>query len=104
MSSFKIVNNPMKYKIWKWINKISAEKVKKYQDITIDVSNVILATPSTMIIKFTVVNTGKKYELANQGKFAELYRKQDEEGSIDINSINTELIIRDLIKGAYEIN
>lgn len=104
MSSFKIVRSPIKYKIWKWINKISGDRVKQYQDLTIDVVNVILPTPSTMIIKFTAVNTGKKYELVNQGKFSELYRLQSEEGSVDKQLINTETIIRELFNTSYEIN
>jgi hypothetical protein len=101
MDTFKIKGNPFKFKFWKWINNISNDRMKKYQDITIDTTNVIFPTPFTMIIKFTVVNTGKKYELVNQGKFAEYYKSQADG---NLRDLNIDTIITELFKSAYEIN
>lgn len=104
MSSFKIQGSPIRFKFWKWLNNLSTNKMKKYQDVVIDITNILLPTPSTMIIKFTIVNTSKKYELINQGRFSELYKKQSDGEAITSLDINTENIITSNLKYAYEIN
>lgn len=101
--SIKIKGSPIRWRFWKWLNNLSNNKIKKYQDLVIDVTNILLPTPSTMIIKFTIVNTGKKYELINQGKFSELYKKQSD-GEPIINDVNCDIIINNNFNSAYEIN
>lgn len=98
-----IKGSPIRWRFWKWLNNLSTNKMKKHQDLVIDVTNILLPTPSTMIIKFTIVNTGKKYELINQGRFSELYKKQSEGESIS-NDANCDVIINNSFKNAYEIN
>lgn len=103
MSNLTIKGSPIRWKLWRWINLLSVSKMKKHQDLVIDVTNIILPTPSTMIIKFTIINTGKKYELINQGRFSDLYKKQSEGESIN-KDVNFDIIISDNFKFAYEIN
>lgn len=104
LGNFIITGRPTRYKFWKWLHNLSTAKVKKHQDIVIDVTNIILPTPSTMIIKFTISNTGKKYELVNQGRFSELYKRQSDGDAITSDDINTESIITNNFKESYEIN
>lgn len=101
--SITIKRSRIRWRFWKWLNTLSTNKIKKYQDLVIDVTNVLLPTPSTMIIKFTIVNTGKKYELINQGRFSELYKKQSD-GEQIINDVNCDIIINDKFNNAHEIN
>ena len=57
-----------------------------------------------MIIKFNTTNNGNKYELVVQGKYRDLYKKQDSEGTISAEDVQAEIIIRSNFNIAYQIN
>jgi hypothetical protein len=99
-----IPGKPLLYSFWKKINEYSYRCVKKCEDKSIDISSILLPTSSTMIIKFTVLNTGKKYELVIQGKYSEYYKKVQEGEHISPDSVNAQLLVRSFIHEAYEIN
>lgn len=105
MASFRITGQPMLHRFWQKRLEKAQTKVRKYEDITIDVTGIVLPTPSTMIIKFVNLNKKVKYELVIQGNYSELYkRKVEEEVSITPEEVNAELIIRQQISQAYSTN
>lgn len=105
MASFKITGQPFLYKIWQRRLEKAQNKVRRYEDVTIDITGVILPTPSTMIIKFVNLNKKTKYELVLQGNYAELYKRKVEEGNtVTPEDVNAEMIIRQSIARAYSTN
>jgi hypothetical protein len=106
MASFKITGQPLFHRYWTRRLEKAQKKIKKYEDTTIDISNVLLPTPSTMIIKFTNLNKNKKFELVLQGNFSEVFKKvrESEDGIITSDFVNAEEIIRQKISEAYIIN
>lgn len=104
MSTFTITGSPFRYRVWSKILKKAQRKVRKYQDTTVDISTVVVPTPSTMIIKFAVTNTGKKYELVLQGSYAEQYKRAQDGEAINPDAINAEIVVRAEFDRAYEIN
>lgn len=105
MASFKITGQPLLYRFWQWRLERAQRKARKYEDITIDISNVLLPTPSTMIIKFTNLNKNKKFELVLQGNYAEVFKKtRESEEGVTPDLVNAEAIIRQQISQAYIIN
>ena len=104
MSTFTITGSPFRHKIWSKILEKSQRMVRRYQDTTVDITTVVVPTPSTLIIKFSVTNTGKKYELVLQGTYAGLYKKYQDGEAINPSKINAEIVIRADFDNAYEIN
>lgn len=104
MSTFTITGSPLRHKFWVSRLQKAQNMIKKYQDTIVDISSVVVPTPSSMIIKFSVTNTGKKYELVIQGSYADQYKKVQEGEAITPESINAESIIRNEFTSAYEIN
>ena len=105
MATFKITGKPFLYKIWQKRLEKAQRKTRTYEDTTIDISSIVLPTPSTMIIKFTNLNKKLKYELVIQGNYGELYKKKVEEDvTINPEEVNAEAIIRQQIADAYVIN
>ena len=104
MASFKITGKPLLHKFWNWKLNRAQRKIKKYEDTSIDVSNVIMPTPSTLIIKFTNLNKNKKFELVIQGNYSKLYKETKDVDLMKVPDINVEEIIRSRISEAYIIN
>lgn len=101
--TFTIKGNPRIYSIWKKINDISAKRLRKNGDLVIDVNSISLPTPSSLLIKFTKVNTGKKYELVFQGKYSEIYKKVSD--GFEVSAlVHAKQLISDNITKAFEIN
>ena len=101
--TFTIKGSPRAYSIWKKINDISAKKLKRNEDSVIDINTISLPTPSLLLIKFTTINTGKKYELVFQGKYSEIYKKISEGFEVS-ELVSAKELIKDNIKNAFEIN
>jgi len=104
MSTFTIRGNKIFHKFWTKINNISQKRVRRYQDNIVDITAVSLPTPFTMVIKFTITNTGNKFELLQQGQFQGLFRKVQDGETIVPEEHGIEHIIRSEFKYAYKVN
>jgi hypothetical protein len=105
MSTFEIEGNKFQYKFWKFILNIAQNKIKKHENLKISVSNIVFPTPSSLLIKFNILNTNSRYELLLQGNYIEAYKKySNSEDEITSNDVNAEEIIRQKIDLAYKIN
>lgn len=104
MSTFTIKGNKTFYKFWTKINNISQKRIRKYQDNVIDITAVTFPTPFTMVIKFTITNTGNKFELVQQGPFQGLFRKVQDGDAVIPEEHGIEHIIRSEFQNAYKVN
>ena len=104
MSTFVISGNTLRYRIWKKRLEKARRMVERFEDLTIDIGNILLPTSSSMIIKFTILNRKEKYELVLQGNYQDLYKKKSEGQEITPEDINAEEIIRRKFSDAHRIN
>lgn len=104
MTTFKIEGNSLKHKFWKRRLEAAQRRVRQYEDTIVDITTILVPTPSTMVIKFTTTNNGNKYELVIQGKYAKQYKEAAEGIEITAADINAQAIIVNRLDEAYQIN
>jgi len=104
MTTFRIEGNSLKYKFWKRRLEAAQRRVRQYEDTVVDITTIIVPTPSMMVIKFTTTNNGNKYELVIQGKYAKQYKEAAEGVEITAADINAQAIIVTRLDEAYQIN
>lgn len=104
MTTFRMKGNSFLFSIWKRRLEKAQRMVKKYEDTVVDITTILVPTPSSIIIKFTTTNNGNKYELTLQGKYASLYKKVAEGIEISSVDINAEGIITNRLEEAFQIN
>jgi len=104
MATFKIEGNSLKYKFWKRRLETAQRKVREYEDTVVDITTILVPTPSIMVIKFTTTNNGNKYELVIQGKYAKQYKEAVEGTEVTAADINAQAIIMNRLDEAFQIN
>lgn len=104
MATFKIEGNSLKHKFWKRRLEAAQRKVRQYEDTVVDITTILVPTPSMMVIKFTTTNNGNKYELVIQGKYAKQYKESIEGTEVTPADINAQAIIMNRLDEAFQIN
>jgi hypothetical protein len=104
MTTFKMEGNTLLYKIWKRRLEKAQTKVKLYEDTIVDITTILVPTPSLMVLKFTTINNGNKYELVLQGSYAKQYKEAGEGIEVSPISINAQGIITSRLDEAFQIN
>ena len=104
MNTFTINGNKLLHRFWTKINSISQKRIRKYQDNVVDITAITFPTPFTMVIKFTIANTGNKFELIQQGPFQSLFRKVQDGEILVPEEHGIEHIIRSEFQNAYKVN
>ena len=104
MTTFKMEGNTLLYKIWKRRLEKAKKKVKLYEDTVVDITTILVPTPSLMVLKFTTINNGNRYELVLQGSYAKQYKDAGEGIEISPISINAEGVIASRLDEAFQIN
>jgi hypothetical protein len=104
MSTIKITGNPIRHRIWKYLLEKSQTSIKAHENTVIDITSVNMYTPSLIVIKFLISNTGKKYELIFQGKYSETYKKITTGGEALEDLLDTKMMVRTGWENAFEIN
>jgi len=104
MTTFKIEGNNLKHKFWRRRLETAQRKVRQYEDTVVDITTILVPTPSLMVIKFTTTNNGNKYELVIQGKYAKQYKEAAEGIEVTAADINAQAIIMNRLDEAFQIN
>ena len=104
MTTFRMEGNQFLFSLWKRRLEKAQRMVKKYEDTVVDITTILVPTPSMMVIKFTTTNNGNKYELVIQGKYAKQYKETSEGLEVAPSSINAQAIIMNRLDEAFQIN
>lgn len=104
MSTFTIEGNSLLYRIWKRRAERAQSRVKKYENTVVDIASISFPTSSSMLIKFSTINNNKRFEIFCQGRYGDLYKKQQDGESIAAADVNAEDIIRNRFETAYQTN
>lgn len=81
MISGKIISlkdTSLTFKFWGKVEQFAKKMKTKHQSKTVEIINVNLPTPHTIIFKYKIVETGFKYELALQGDYRDFYKNKSE--------------------------
>ena len=71
---FKITGSPARNKFWKWVSKIAQKRIKRTEDIVIDVKSVVFPSAYSILIRYEAINSNEKYEIIVQGNYVQQYK------------------------------
>lgn len=75
---FKIKGKKRIHSFWNWILKIAQKKVKVTEDKTINIISVTFPSAFCMLIRYEILNDGRKYEIVLQGEYQDAYKQWKE--------------------------
>lgn len=91
---FKIKGKKRMYGFWNWLSKLAQKKIKMTEDKTINVISVTFPSAFCLLIRYEVINDGKKYEIVLQGDYQEAYKAWKESDEVEIpDSVKVEYMI-----------
>lgn len=93
---FKIEGKKVAFSFWNWLYKLSQKKIKKTEDKTINLISVVFPSAFCLLIRYEVINDGRKYEIALQGDYQDAYKtwKESDENETP-DAVNVEWIIKE---------
>ena len=100
MEQFTLRGSSLHHRFYSRILSFAQAKVRKHEDKVVDVISVKLPSAFCMVIRFSILNKNEKYEIVLQGQFQNVYKQQEENQPMDFN---TEILIRENLKGVYKI-
>ena len=74
-NQFKIYGKPFLHNFYKRIYDMAQRKMKKHENLAIDVISVKFPSPFSILIRYAVTNKDEKYEIILQGPFQEQYKR-----------------------------
>lgn len=77
---FKITGSPTRNRFWKCVSKIAQKRIKKTEDIIIDVKSVVFPSAYSILIRYETINSNEKYEIIIQGNYVPQYKIWKEVG------------------------
>lgn len=79
-------------------------KMKKYENLTVDIISVKFPSPFSVIIRYAITNKDEKYEIMLQGPFQDQYKKATaEKPEPGLTDQEVEIIIRQNYRNAYKL-
>lgn len=101
---FKIKGKKRRHLLWGWILKMAQKKVKATEEKVVNLISVTFPSAFCMLIRYEILNDGRKYEIVMQGDYQDVYKqwKESEEQTIPDN-VMVEHIIRDNYKDAKQV-
>lgn len=101
---FKIMGKKRSNSFWNWILKLAQKKIKATEEKIVNLISVTFPSAFCMLIRYEIINDGRKYEIVMQGDYQDAYKqwKESEEQTIPEN-VMVEHIIRDNHKHAKQV-
>lgn len=98
---FNIEGNPLKYKIWSSINNLVKSKLRKTEDLRIDVKSVNFPSAFCLLVRYEVINNSKKYEIVLQGDYQEKFRAFKESEGDPLGGLSDK-VVEGIIKSNHK--
>lgn len=100
---FTIQGKTNRYKFWTWLAKIVQKKIKKFEPKTVNVISTTFPSAFSLLIRYEIINSSKKYEIILQGDFKKQFKEWKENQELDAPSINAESIIIEHHKNSTQV-
>lgn len=102
---FKIKGKKRAYGFWNWVLATAQKKIKKTEDKTINVISVTFPSAFCLLVRYEVINDGKKYEIVLQGDYQDAYKqwKDSEETEIP-EAVKVEWMITENHQAAKQVS
>lgn len=101
---FKIMGKKRSNSFWNWLLKLAQKKIKATEEKIVNLISVTFPSAFCMLIKYEIINDGRKYEIVVQGDYQDAYKQwKESEEQIIPESVMVEHIIRDNHKHAKQV-